>query len=162
MILYLPGNILKAARCLDLGAAQFCQASTEEMASVEMTEANVLALFEAKVEFVIELQHNEMPPTFVELKPHRLNATVGVAWFVPRYFKYPKPRYDVEFRWHGASKSDAREYKTNLTEPQFEHLSEHADVSRVYSIHGLTLKFLEAFNLRLITKDRFIFAVPRK
>lgn len=163
MILYLPGNILKAARAVPLGDdLQFCQASTEEMASIQYSEASVQALFTARIEFILELEREEIVPVFVELKAHRLNATVGVAWFVPKYFKYPKPRYDVEYRWHGASKGDERLYKSGLAEAQLDHLASHADISRVYSVHGLTEPFLDRFALKLIEKGRFHYAIPRK
>ena len=161
MILYLPGNVLKAARILDLGACHFCPASTEEMASIEMSEDSVKLLYAAEVEFVIELERNELPPVFVNLKPHRLNATVGVAWFVPQYFKYPKPRYDVE----AASKIEGNpnQYLSNLTEKQIDELVPRVKkILRIYSVHGLTPTFLEKFNLRVITKGKLAYAVPNR
>ncbi len=160
MILYLNENILRVARVLDLAAVQFCPASTEEMASVEMSEANVKALYAAGLAFVIELERNDQPPVFVSLKPHRLNATMGIAWFIPQYFKYPKPLYDVEFKQPGAS--DQRMYLTGVSSKRLDELSTSSKILRVYSIHGLTEKFLDKFNMKLVVKGKFSYATPKK
>ncbi len=161
MILYLPGNILMAARVIELGKSHFCPASTEEMASIEMSEENVKLLYAAGVEFIIELERGDEPPVFVSLKPHRLNATVGVAWFVPQYFKYPKPRYDVEYK----SKIEGNPigYSSNLTATQLDELvGKVGKVLRIYSVHGLTEKFLDKYNLTVKVAGKFRYAYPKK
>lgn len=161
MILYLPDSVLKAARVVDLGALHFCPASSEEMASLEMSEVAVKRLYEAQIDFIIELERNDVPPLFVNVKPHKLNAEMGIAWFVPTYFKYPKPRYEIEFKSKIAGTPN--EVRTNLTERALDELVvKSGKVLRVYSVHGLTAAFLDRFNLRIITKGKFKYAVPKK
>lgn len=165
MILYLEGNILQAARIVDLTATQFCASSTEEMASIEFSEESVKALYTARFDFVIELERNDLPPVFVEMKPHPYNTILGIAWFVPSYFKMPKTKYDVEYTTKGVpikGKAD-RGYASGLTEKKLDELVPKVGrILRVYCATGMSKKFLDKFNLRLIEKGKFHYAVPKK
>lgn len=165
MILYLEGNILQAARIVDLTATQFCAPSTDELASIEFSEESVKALYAARFDFIIDLARNELPPVFVELKPHPLNIVLGIAWFVPSYYKMPKPRYDVEYTKAGPPTNGKAErgYATGLTDKKLDELVPKVGrILRVYSATGMSKKFLDKFNLRLIEKGKFHYAVPKK
>lgn len=157
--LYITDNLLKVERAITISEKAYCSAREDGIASIDFSEATVKLLVLNHLNFILDVEIGEPAPTFVQLAPHPDNAAQNTNWFIPTYWKPEIAFYDVEYK---TSKGDYK-YKNRLSAAKFEEgFKAGFKITRVYSENGLTQEFLTKYNLRVITKGKFKYAVPVK
>ena len=156
--LYLTDNPLKLERVLSISDKSFCPAREDGIPTIDYSEATVKMLDHYKLNFILDLPRGTPVPTYIALLPHPDNAILGTNWYVPVYWKHEVAFYDVEYKQKGEYK-----YKNQISLAKLEEgFSKGFKVTRIYSEKGLTPAFLEKFDLRVIVKGKFRYAVPKK
>lgn len=156
--LYLTDNPLKLERVISVSEKSFCSAREDGMASIEYSEAVVKMLAFHKLNFIIEFAAGTPATSVVPLIPHPDNAILNTNWYVPTYWKPEVAFFDVEYKQKGEYK-----YKNQISLSKLEEgLEKGFKITRIYSEKGLTPAFLQKFDLRLIVKGKFRYAVPNK
>ena len=158
--LYLTDNPLKLERVISVSEKSFCSAREDGMSSIEYSEATVKMLAYHKLNFILEFAAGIVSTAVadVPLVPHPDSSILGTNWYVPTYWKPEVAFYDVEYKQKGEYK-----YKNQISYAKLEEgLSKGFKITRIYSEKGLTPAFLQKFDLRLIQKGKFRYAVPNK
>jgi hypothetical protein len=156
--LFITDNPLKLERAISVSEKSFCPAREDGIPTIEYSEATIKLLVHHKLNFVLDIPVGTAPPTVVPMFPHPENSILGTNWYVPAYWQPEVAFYDVEYKHNGDYK-----YKNQIQLSKLvEGLEKGFKVTRIYSEKGLTPAFLERFDLRLITKGKFRYAVPKK
>ncbi len=165
MILYIRDNLLKVRRVLNLAEAAFCPVTpAEEFPSIEYSEANVMALYAAEIDFVLDLSPNEVVPSYVKLKPGSRSSDL-LRWYVPDYSKdwEDKASFDVEYNKKDGQRK-AVMYASAVPEEKFEKAMENSlMLLRVCRSDGrqISKAHLKKFGLKSRKNGEFYYAVPK-
>lgn len=158
-ILYITDNLLKVERAISISEKSYCSAREDGYDSIEYSEATVKLLVTHRLKFMLDMPIGGVVPTYVALVPHPDNAIRGTNWYIPTYWKPEVSFYDVEYK---TSQGDYK-YRNKLTLAKFEEgFKAGFKITRIYSENGLTPEFLTQFDLRVINKGKFRYAVPNK
>ena len=166
MILYIRDNLLKVRRVLDLATAAFCPMTpAEEFPSIEYSEANVKALYEAEIDFVLDLNANEVVPTYVDLKAGSRSSDL-LRWYVPNYSKDWEDASSLDVEYNKKSgKRQTITYASGVPEFKFEKAMETGlNLTRVCRSDGKQLSkvFLKKYKLSSRKNGEFYYAVPKE
>lgn len=157
--LYITDNELRVERAISMSEKSYCTAREDGMASIEYSEATVKLMVTHRLKFILDIPVGAPVPTYVALTPHPDNAIYGTNWYVPVYWKPEPAVYDVEYK---TTKGEYK-YKDRLSLKKLEEgIEQGFNITRIFSETGLTQEFLAKFNLRIITKNKFRYAVKKK
>ncbi len=151
MIVFLTGNLLQVNRLLP---GQVEPGSSEDMPSLTAAnKANILALYAAKLPFILDLARKDKLPAYAEFKPH---GDVNM-WYVPTYMQSDPAMYEVEYMADGAVHYSA------VAEHQFEDMMlAGIEILAIVQATGEvpSKRFRDKFGLRRVSNNEFVYAVP--
>jgi hypothetical protein len=155
MKLYLADSILRVARVIKLSKNDYVPADGENFASIVFSKANLKALYQNKIGFVLDVKKNKgILPDYVKLVPHPTNK----FWYIPKYSLNTDPTYSVEY-----VDNNQYAYKQGMTAEQIlAGLELGFDIRRVAPENGakLSKKFLDKLSMYKVKKGNFVYAVP--
>lgn len=156
MNLFLTDNLLKINQVVRLSENEYTPASSDTPATIACTKANIRALYDAKIHFVLDLDSKEKLP-FKKL-PFKLYAD-GTRMYVPDYVptRIEQPQtYSVQYR-----KEDKNVFKTGVTEKGLQNAIEAGvRIRRIAPEQAARFKkaFLKKFGLEVVKEGDFQYA----
>lgn len=157
MYLFLTDNLLKINNVINLAENDFSPGDADNLASVKPSKANIKALYEAGIHFLLDLEDGKgkLPKT-LEFKRY----TDGLEMYVPEYVptRKEKPQtYSVEF-----VKRKKKIFKSGVTESGIEKaLLAGIKIKRLTPEAAGKFKkaFIKKFDLEVIKEGGFQYAI---
>lgn len=161
MNLFLTDNLLKINQVVRLADNDYTPANTETPATIACTKANIRALYDAKIHFVLDLAKGEKLPTRkLAFKLYAEGTNMYVPEYVPTRTEQPQT-YSVQYR-----KEDKNVFKTGVTEKGLQNAIEAGvRIRRIAPEQAARFKkaFLKKFGLEVVKEGDFQYAkFPKK